>query len=166
MTALDELRGFLTETLPPAWVDAVAAGDEARVFALKEEMDNPTFVRALGRAGWVAPQWPVEHGGRGLDIDTARQVIDVLDEWNVPRVPRGSGMPLAAPTIIEWSSDETKKKELLVGRRVQLAEELSKKRQPLDDKCTSNHLQNKYAPYKTNSKSLSKRSIVVRSHEL
>ncbi len=112
MDALDDLRDFLTATLPDAWAEAVADGDDEAVHLLRDEMDNPTFVRHLGEAGWVAPHWPADAGGRGFDVDTARAVVDELDRWNVPRVPRGSGLPLAAPTILEWSSDETKRRLL------------------------------------------------------
>jgi alkylation response protein AidB-like acyl-CoA dehydrogenase len=112
MAVLDDLRDFLTHALPQAWAVAVEAGDEDTVHALRDNMDNPSFVRELGRAGWVAPHWPVDVGGRGLGIDDARLVIDELDRWNVPRVPRGSGLPLAAPTILEWSTEETKQRFL------------------------------------------------------
>lgn len=112
MAVLDELHDFLVETLPSGWADAVEERDEAAIDALRETLDNPTFVRSLGRAGWVAPHWPVELGGRGLDMETAAAVIDGLDDWNVPRTPRGSGLALAAPTILEWSEDQTKRRLL------------------------------------------------------
>ena len=110
MAVLDELHDFLVEALPSGWADAVEQQDQAAVEVLRETLDNPTFVRSLGRAGWVAPHWPVELGGRGLDTETTTAVIDVLDDWNVPRTPRGSGLALAAPTILEWSDDQTKRR--------------------------------------------------------
>ena len=107
-----ELEEFLESVLPEGWAEAVRAGDIDTVFALKDQMDNPAFVRQLGSAGWVAPNWDEAHGGRGLPFDVARKVLDVLDDWEVPRTPRGSGLPLAAPTIQQWSSEETKKRFL------------------------------------------------------
>jgi alkylation response protein AidB-like acyl-CoA dehydrogenase len=74
--------------------------------------DNPTFVQALGEAGWVAPHWPVDYGGRGLTEAEALQVYAVLDERELPRQPRGSGFVLAAPTIMQWSAEETKRRFL------------------------------------------------------
>ena len=112
MGFLDDLQTFLRLALPDGWSEAVAAGDEAAVLALRDALDKPAFVRELGDAGWVAPHWDKPYGGRGLGLDDARQVIDALDEWHVPRVPRGSGLPLAAPTILEWASDETKRRFL------------------------------------------------------
>jgi alkylation response protein AidB-like acyl-CoA dehydrogenase len=74
--------------------------------------DNPAFVRALGEAGWVAPHWPAAYGGRGLTEAEALQVYAELDERELPRQPRGSGFVLAAPTILQHSSEETKRRFL------------------------------------------------------
>ena len=109
---LEELRAFLAAQLPPVWVDAMATGDDAAIDEQREAMDRRAFVRLLGAAGWVAPHWPVEHGGRGLDAATGREALAELDRWRVPRVPRGSGLSLAAPTIIEWSDDGVKRRFL------------------------------------------------------
>ena len=65
------LEQFLQEELPAGWVDAARSGDEDRLDRLKDSLDNPGFVRRLGAAGWVAPHWAPEHGGRGLSIDDA-----------------------------------------------------------------------------------------------
>jgi alkylation response protein AidB-like acyl-CoA dehydrogenase len=89
---LDELQAFLDEHLPV--------------------VDNPGFVRALGEAGWVAPHWAPEHGGRGLTEAEAVEVYAYLDERELPRQPRGSGFVLAAPTILQWSEEATKRRLL------------------------------------------------------
>ena len=60
----------------------------------------------------MAPQWPTEHGGRGLSDRDAAAALTLLDELEVPRTPRGSGLPLAAPAIIQWSSEATKQRFL------------------------------------------------------
>ncbi|HYD09090.1 MAG TPA: acyl-CoA dehydrogenase family protein [Acidimicrobiales bacterium] len=74
--------------------------------------DNPGFVRALGEAGWVAPHWAPEHGGRGLTEQQAIEVYAHLDERELPRQPRGSGFVLAAPTILQHSEEATKRRFL------------------------------------------------------
>lgn len=107
-----ELRSLLAEIVPDGWIEAADTGDETSLLAIKEAADNPGIVRRLGAAGWVAPHYPVDHGGRGLSRDDAQQAVTLLDGWEIPRTPRGSGLPLAAPTIMEWSSDETKQRLL------------------------------------------------------
>jgi alkylation response protein AidB-like acyl-CoA dehydrogenase len=91
---LDALRAFLdAQPRPP-------------------EVDNPTFVRALGEAGWVMPHWAPEHGGRGLSTEQAAEVFAELDRRGLPRQPRGSGLVLAAPAIHQWSEEATKRRFL------------------------------------------------------
>jgi alkylation response protein AidB-like acyl-CoA dehydrogenase len=107
-----DLVALLEEHLPAGWGDAVRRGDEATVLELKRGVDNPAMVRVLGRAGWIAPHWAPEYGGRGMTIDDAQQVASLLDRWEVNRIPRGSGFVLAAPTILQCSSDATKRRFL------------------------------------------------------
>lgn len=107
-----ELEALLRELLPSGWEDAVRAGDDEAVQGLKATIHNPTVVAALGAAGWVAPHYAPEHGGRGLSVADARAALTLLVTWDVPHVPRGSGLPLAAPTIQQWAGDETKRRLL------------------------------------------------------
>ena len=108
----DELESLLLDVLPTGWADAVRAGDDDTLSELRSSIDNPAIVARLGAAGWVAPHFAVEHGGRGLADDDARDALGLLAAWEVPHVPRGSGLPLAAPTIRQWASDETKQRLL------------------------------------------------------
>ena len=103
-----ELEELLRELTSAEWEVAVRSGDEARLSDLRRAIDNPQVVATLGAAGWVAPHFAVDHGGRGLTDDDARAALSLLAAWEVPHVPRGSGLPLAAPTIRQWSSDDTK----------------------------------------------------------
>lgn len=107
-----ELEELVRSLLPAGWEDAIRDGDDDRVQELKAGLDNPAIVAALGRAGWVAPHYAPQHGGRGLAVDEAREALTLLAAWQVPHVHRGSGLPLAAPTIQQWSSDDTKRRLL------------------------------------------------------
>lgn len=104
----DELLALLRDILPAGWAEAVECGDEEHVLSLRDDLDNPAIVKVLGDAGWVAPHFALGYGGRGLEPSQARQALTLLQHWQVPHVPRGAGMMLAAPTIDQWASDETK----------------------------------------------------------
>jgi alkylation response protein AidB-like acyl-CoA dehydrogenase len=108
----EELEALLRSLLPGGWEDAIRSGDDDRVHELGSLLHNPSIVAALGRAGWVAPHYAPEHGGRGLAVGDARAALTLLTTWEVPHVPRGSGLPLAAPTIQQWASDATKRRLL------------------------------------------------------
>ena len=58
----EEVRAFLREAMPPE-IRAKAAVDGN--FDMHEVME---WHKILYRKGWVAPHWPVEHGGPGLDV--------------------------------------------------------------------------------------------------
>jgi alkylation response protein AidB-like acyl-CoA dehydrogenase len=94
--------------MPGQHLDELAAFLEEHPY----DGDNPGFVRRLGAAGWVAPHWAPEHGGRGLSEAAALGVYAVLDERELPRQPRGSGFVLAAPTILQHSEEATKRRFL------------------------------------------------------
>ena len=103
---------FLAAELPAGWLEAVAAGDEATVLALRDD-SRQAGVRAPARPGRVG------RPGLGPRARRARPrpvrgdaALAFLDDREVPRVPRGSGLPLAAPTILQWSSEETKRRLL------------------------------------------------------
>ena len=108
----DELEQLLLSLLPHGWIEAVRSADDSAIQGLKRELHNPTIVAELGAAGWVAPHYDIDHGGRGLTPGDAREALTLLSVWEVPHVPRGSGLPLAAPTIQQWTSDETKRRLL------------------------------------------------------
>ena len=108
----DDLVRFLLEILPEGWADAAEAGDDGTLRRMRGGLDARGVIARLGAAGWVAPHWPVEHGGRGLDEAEAGAVYELLDRWNVPRVPRGSGFVLAAPAIRAFSEEATKRRFL------------------------------------------------------
>ena len=60
----------------------------------------------LVTSGWMVPSWPTRWFGRGLPAWTDRVVADVLREVGAPGTPIGSGMSLAAPTILEHASEQ------------------------------------------------------------
>ena len=59
----------------------------------------------LVTAGWMVPSWPERWFGRGLPSWVDRVVNDALRDAGAVGQPIGSGMSLAAPTILEHGSD-------------------------------------------------------------
>jgi alkylation response protein AidB-like acyl-CoA dehydrogenase len=68
--------------------------------------------RLLLEAGWACPSWPVEAGGRALPAWADRVVADELAAAGAVGPPIGSGMFLAAPTILAHGSDELRARVL------------------------------------------------------
>ena len=69
------------------------------------------WYHALAKAGWLAPAWPVEHGGMGLG--PSKQMIYV-EEWARLGCPRiaDHGVGLVGPLLIEFGTDAQKAEHL------------------------------------------------------
>lgn len=62
----------------------------------------------LADSGWGCPTWPVEWFGRGLPASMESTVSAAFDAAGAVGTPQGSGIGLAAPTILEHGSDDLK----------------------------------------------------------
>lgn len=92
------LRDFIAAECPPEMLNKARRmyWREARDWALK-----------LSAKGWVAPLWPVEHGGMGLDMDKMLAFQDEFDRAGVARHP-DLGLVLLGPLLINYGSDAQK----------------------------------------------------------
>jgi alkylation response protein AidB-like acyl-CoA dehydrogenase len=95
------------------WADARAFFDEHVTEAVHEEERrtgnglNEDFHRALGERRWVAPRWPVDEGGLGLDNVRARIVEIELERSGVPQVISQT-TPLPAIAVRMFGGEELK----------------------------------------------------------
>lgn len=77
--------------------------------------DDPTdfearldWQRTLQSGRWVVPNWPVEYGGRGLDVMEALDCSLLLAELGAPEIAGIFGVLNVGPTILHWGTDEQK----------------------------------------------------------
>src|SRR5882724_5893297 len=100
----DELRGWLTANQPdPAPTDG---GEDAQY---KWRRD---WQRRLYDAGWAAPAWPVEYGGRGASLTESAIYFEEIGRARVPMAANVLGLLLGGPTLMVWGSDEQKERYL------------------------------------------------------
>jgi alkylation response protein AidB-like acyl-CoA dehydrogenase len=66
----------------------------------------------LADSGWGAPAWPVELFGHGLPRELAAVVDEELDRAGAVGAAGGSGMSLAAPTILEHGTYDQQRRLL------------------------------------------------------
>jgi alkylation response protein AidB-like acyl-CoA dehydrogenase len=69
--------------------------------------------RMLADSGWAVPSWPQRWHGRGLPDWAADVVGDELIRLGAVGTPVGSGMTLAAPTILAHGPDSCRERFLL-----------------------------------------------------
>ena len=94
-----EVRDFLKESMPPSIAEKAAVDAH---FEMPEVME---WHKVLYRRGWVAPHWPVEHGGPGLDV-TRRFIL--TEELELSGAPMLSpfGLHMVGPLLIQFGSRE------------------------------------------------------------
>lgn len=109
-----EVRAFIREKLPP---HLAAKAEADHYFEMPESME---WHRILYEKGWVAPNWPQEHGGPGFDV-TRRFIL--TEELELAGTPPLSpfGVIMVGPLIIQFGTDEQKKRflpKILSGEEV------------------------------------------------
>src|SRR5262249_26548853 len=94
----EEVRSFIRENLPKDVQDKVLNGK-----AMGRE-DFLGWHRILHKRGWVAPNWPKEHGGAGW-TPVQRHIFD--DEIAEARAPPviSCGVTMCGPVVIRFGDD-------------------------------------------------------------
>ena len=62
----------------------------------------------LSRHGWIAPNWPREYGGMGLDTGKMIILLEEQERYGVSRVP-DHGMVQVGPILMKYGSEAQKK---------------------------------------------------------
>jgi alkylation response protein AidB-like acyl-CoA dehydrogenase len=101
----EEVRAFIAENYPP---ELRSAQDSCRQLTKQEQV---LWHKVLAKKGWIAPHWPVEHGGTGW-TPTQRyiwsQELARVDAF--PPVP--FGLVMLAPVLYTFGTPEQKKRFL------------------------------------------------------
>jgi alkylation response protein AidB-like acyl-CoA dehydrogenase len=101
----DEARSWIRAAMPP---HLKAKADVDAHFEMDETME---WQKILFEKGWVAPHWPKEVGGPGLDV-TRRFILS--EELELAGAPQLSpfGLSMVGPLLIQFGNDAQKKRYL------------------------------------------------------
>ncbi len=100
----DELRAWLASNQPDA---APTEGGEDAHYAWRRD-----WQRRLYDAGWAAPAWPTEYGGRGASLTESAIYFEEIGRARVPLPANVLGLLLGGPTLMVWGTDEQKERYL------------------------------------------------------
>ena len=103
----DELRSWLGDHLTE---EVVRAGSRPFEGANLEVLRS--WNRTLADGGWAAPSWPVEHGGRGADVDEQLFYLEEMNRVRAPGPVNVIGVSNIAPAIMHFGTAEQKKRFL------------------------------------------------------
>ncbi len=101
----DEVRAWIREAMPPHLAEKAAVDAH---FEMSEVME---WHRVLHAKGWVAPNWPKEWGGPGLDV-TERFIL--TEELELAGAPQLSpfGLAMVGPLLLQFGSEAQKQRFL------------------------------------------------------
>ncbi len=96
-----ELRAWLRDELPPELAEASHRTSEP-----SDLEPLRAWNRRLAEARWAAPAWPVEHGGRGADIDEQLAYMEEMSAASAPGPINWIGISNIAPAIMTYGTAE------------------------------------------------------------
>ena len=97
----DEVRAFIASDYPAD----IRAKQDAGIDLDKD--DYLAWHRVMAKKGWVAPGWPVEHGGPGLsDVQKFLLAEELASADTAPILP--FGLKMVAPVIYSFGTAEQK----------------------------------------------------------
>ncbi|UWR21948.1 acyl-CoA dehydrogenase family protein [Sulfitobacter sp. S190] len=97
----DEVRSFLAEKLPAHLSDKVREGRELT------KADHDEWHAILNDRGWLAPNWPEEHGGAAWDAVKRHIFEEEMAAHNAPRIVP-FGLSMLGPVLQKFGSEEQK----------------------------------------------------------
>jgi alkylation response protein AidB-like acyl-CoA dehydrogenase len=102
-----EIRAWLEENLPEGWFDEgfELSGEERERF-------NKEWTTKLYEGGWICATWPEEYGGKGLSLMEGVVLNEEFSRAGAPLRADFFGDTLVGPTILQWGTDEQKKRFL------------------------------------------------------
>ena len=111
----DEVRAWVEKSMPPSIKEKSTQG-----VPYYNQQETNEWHRCLADKGWIAPNWPKEHGGTGWDVTQRYLFQQELVRANTPELSP-FGLNMVGPLLIQFGSDEQKQRflpEILSGEEV------------------------------------------------
>jgi len=102
-----EIRSWLEENLPAGWFDEgfSMTPEERSAF-------NAEWTTKLYEGGWICASWPTEYEGKGLSILQNVVLNEEFARAGAPLRADFFGDTLVGPTILQWGTEEQKRRFL------------------------------------------------------
>ncbi len=101
----EEVRTWIRQAMPP---EIKRKAENFQNFSHEEQM---IWHKVLAEKGWVAPNWPEEHGGTGWDVAKRSIFGEELASANAPALSP-FGLTMVGPLIIQFGTEEQKQRFL------------------------------------------------------
>lgn len=106
----DDARAWLDANCPASMRGRAVHFEDA--FEVYNTDDARLWLERAVARGWVAPGWPKEYGGGGLSRDEVRALQQEMVALRVLPPAVGMGLAMIGPTIMEFGTEEQKRRHL------------------------------------------------------
>ena len=105
-----ETREWLEANCPMEMRDKSFHWEEAHKYYSSEDAD--LWRQRMAERGWIAPTWPKEYGGGGLDGAHAAVLSQEMRRIKALPASTGMGLSMIGPTLLEFGTEEQKQRHL------------------------------------------------------
>jgi alkylation response protein AidB-like acyl-CoA dehydrogenase len=106
----EETRAWLEENCPQEMRNLSFHWEDAHLIYSRPEAD--VWLKAMASRGWVAPTWPAEYGGGGLDNEYAMVLSQEMKRIKATAPSSGMGLTMIGPTLLELGTEEQKQRHI------------------------------------------------------
>ncbi|PCI41205.1 MAG: acyl-CoA dehydrogenase [Moraxellaceae bacterium] len=107
----DDVRAWLADNCP-ASVCEPGAVVKSSFSSKHRDGDSKLWLENMSTKGWVAPMWPTQYGGGGLNFSENKVLQQELKRISAPAPLVGMGLTMIGPTLLEFGSEEQKQRHL------------------------------------------------------
>jgi alkylation response protein AidB-like acyl-CoA dehydrogenase len=102
-----EFAEWVANALPEEWRDISRGTEEERAVEIRRRWGEMLF-----EAGWAAPSWPPEYGGRGLSDGADLIVMQELVAAGAPEALNSNGIHIFGNILLRYGTEEQKERYL------------------------------------------------------
>ena len=106
----EETRSWLGENCPREMRNLSFHWEDAHLIYSKPEA--AIWLERMAERGWVAPTWPAEYGGGGLEPEKAAILSQEMKRINATAPSSGMGLTMIGPTLLEYGTEEQKQRHV------------------------------------------------------
>jgi alkylation response protein AidB-like acyl-CoA dehydrogenase len=108
--AVDIVRAWVDDTIPPAWRTAAADGPDA-LRSVRTREAYTAWYPIFGRSGLVVPAWPRAYGGLGVSTDVTAAIERVLAPYRLHRL-NPLGLNNTAAALFAFGTEDQRRRFL------------------------------------------------------
>ena len=106
----EDTRDWLEANCPQEMRNLSFHWEDAHLVYSKPEAG--VWLEKMAEKGWVAPTWPREFGGGGLDSEHAQVLSEEMKRIKATAPSSGMGLTMIGPTLLEFGSEEQKQRHI------------------------------------------------------